>query len=75
MADEGIKLSRLVDKIADELENKEIGHCMRVDHLTREESEKACLHLRQKGAAGVQTYVLVSEGDKDMHIVRRVSGE
>ncbi|MBI1930032.1 ATP-binding protein [Candidatus Poribacteria bacterium] len=68
MADEGIKLSRLVDKLAEELENKEIGHCMRVDHLTREESERACLQLRQKGLAGNQTYVLVSEGDKEIHI-------
>ncbi len=68
MADEGIKLLRLVDKLAEELENKEIGHCMRVDHLTREESERACLQLRQKGLAGAQTHVLVSEGDKEIHI-------
>jgi len=68
MLDSETKLSRLVNCLTQELENKEIGHCMRVDHLIREEARDACQKLRHKQILGIEAYVLAGEVEDETQI-------
>lgn len=64
----GIILDKLVEALAEELAGKELGHCERLDYLSRDEALYACRHLRESASDPVQTFVLGDGGDGDLGI-------
>ncbi|NSW58743.1 MAG: type IV secretion system DNA-binding domain-containing protein [Armatimonadetes bacterium] len=53
-----IILDKLVEALAEELAGKELGHCERLDYLSREEALYACKRLRGLAPENVQAFVL-----------------
>jgi DNA phosphorothioation-dependent restriction protein DptH len=52
------KIEMLALKVAEELEQRQIGHCLRIDHLTYQDCLEACDFLRDKNIQGCEFYVL-----------------
>ena len=70
MIDESRKIivDRLAEAVAEELAPKQVGHCERVDYLSREEALHVCAQLRRATPDHVAVYVLEPEPDGDMAI-------
>ncbi|MBP8951104.1 MAG: DUF87 domain-containing protein [Armatimonadetes bacterium] len=70
MTDEarGVILEKLVDALAAELADKGLGHCERVDHLSKTEAHQVCEALRGRVSDGVAAFVLDTERDGDFTV-------
>ena len=59
------KIKRLVRCLRAEFDNKQVGHCVRVDHLTASEARTACKALHELCAKDnpvrIETFVLASD--------------
>jgi len=62
------KMQRLIERLAREFAGKQVGHCVRVDHLSADDARFACAGLRALEPEETETYVLSHDQQDDLHI-------
>jgi len=62
------KLESLVAELTAEFEDKQVGHCVRVDHLSAEDGLACCRALQEQLPEGVAAYVLSHDRQDALHV-------